>query len=60
MHNLHNTCQAGFYGEELIERTFRDLEPQLQLLERSPTFDVELGLEGQYAQPSQQLSGWIL
>ena len=45
MHNLHSTCQAGFYDEESIECTFRALGPQLQLLERSPSFDLGFDLE---------------
>ena len=59
MHNLQNTCQAGFYDEESLESTFRALGVQLKSLERSPSFDLELDLEGQYAQPSKRLSGWI-
>ena len=60
MHNLENTCQAGFYDEESFESTSRALGLQLELLEHSPSFDLELDLEGQYAQPTKHLSGWIL
>ena len=50
MHNIHSTCQAGFYDEESIESTFRALGLQFKSLERSPSFDPELDLEGRYAQ----------
>ena len=37
-----------------------DLLLQLRSPERSPSFDIELELEGQYAQHSKHLSDWIL
>ena len=60
MQNLQNTCQTGLYVEESIEVNFEALALQLKSLERSPSFDLELDLEGQIAQPSKHLSGLIL
>ena len=50
MRNLQNICHAGFYDEESIETTFETLQLQLRVLQRSPSFDLEFELEGQYAQ----------
>ena len=60
MNNLQDIFQAGFSGRESIETDFEALGLQLRSLERSPSFDLELDLEGQYTQPSKHLSGWIL
>ena len=45
MHNLQNTCHAGFWDEESIETTFETLRLQLRALERSPSFDLGFDLE---------------
>ena len=60
MHNPQNTCHAEVGGGESIEINFGVLGLQLRSRERSPSFDLEFNPEGQYAQPSKHLSGWIL